>query len=156
LSVVAVDADPIAVGRTWQMAAADRLSILPLVVDIARPTPGTGWQNSECESFVDRARGTFDAVMLLAISHHLLVTERVPLAVILDLIVDLTKDLVIYEWVGPEDPMFQRIARGRLELHRDLTTDLFESTAAAYFQIVLKTQVARDRWVYALRKHESN
>ncbi|MFB3918404.1 MAG: hypothetical protein ACE14M_16870 [Terriglobales bacterium] len=67
----------------------------------------------------------------------------------------MTKDLVIYEWVGPEDPMFRRIARGRLELHKDLTTELFESIAAGHFEIVRKTQVARDRWIYALRKRVS-
>ena len=36
-------------------------------------------------SFLDRARGNFDAVLMLAVIHHMLVTERVPLADILNL-----------------------------------------------------------------------
>ncbi len=52
---------------------------MPLVVDLTRPTPGMGWLNGETPSFLDRACGSFDAVMMLATIHHMLVTERVPL-----------------------------------------------------------------------------
>ena len=75
--VIAIDTDPVVVGKVWQLAERKRLSILPLVVDLARPTPATGWCNAEYPSFLSRATGSFDLVLMLAILHHLLVTELV-------------------------------------------------------------------------------
>ena len=55
--------------------------MLPLVVDLTRPTPAVGWRNQECASFLvtGRRRENFDLVMMLAVVHHILVTERIPL-----------------------------------------------------------------------------
>jgi SAM-dependent methyltransferase len=136
-SVVAIDYDPVVVGAVWRMARAKRLDILPLVVDLCRPTPPIGWLNRECASFLDRARGTFDVVLMLAVIHHMIVTERVPLERILDLAAELTRDLLVIEFIGPEDSMFRRLLRGREELHRDFTIQSFE---------------AASRWLYLLRK----
>ncbi len=83
--VVAIDSDPAVVGILWRESARRNLDILPLVVDLARPTPAVGWRNRECPSFLDRARLAFDAVLMLAAIHHLLVTERIPLEEILEL-----------------------------------------------------------------------
>src|SRR5207249_3979296 len=109
--------DPAVVGATWRRARAEQLDLLPLVVDLAQPTPATGWDNREWPGFLERARGQFDAVLMLAVLHHLLVTERVPLPAILALAAALTRDLAIIEFVAPEDPMFRRLARGREGLH---------------------------------------
>ena len=73
-------ATPAVAGRVWRRAEAERLDILPLVVNLARPSPATGWRNAECPSFLARAEGHADLVLMLAVLHHLLVTERVPLA----------------------------------------------------------------------------
>ena len=102
----------------WRQARAEKLDILPLAVNLTRPSPGTGWRNQECSSFLDRARGKFDAVLMLAVIHHMLVTERVPLAEIIDLAAELTTNLLIIEYVAPDDSMFRRLTRGREELHR--------------------------------------
>ena len=77
-SVVALDGDAAVAGRVWRRAEAERLDILPLVVNLARPSPATGWRNAECPSFLARAEGHADLVLMLAVLHHLLVTERVP------------------------------------------------------------------------------
>ena len=56
---------------------------------------------------------------MLGMIHHLLVTERAPLESILDLAADLTNDGVIIEYIGPEDPMFCSLLRGRDDLYRE-------------------------------------
>jgi hypothetical protein len=122
-------------------------------VNLAQPTPATGWRNQECPSFLDRARGKFDAVLMLAVVHHLLVTDRVPLHDILRLAAELTNDLLIVEFVSPEDAMFQRIVRGREELHRGLTHEVFEAACTQYFDIARSHHLeGATRWLYALRK----
>jgi len=152
-SVVAIDYDPVVVGETWRNAREQRLNILPLVVNLTRPTPGVGWRNRECASFLDRARGGFDAVLMLAVIHHMLVTERVPLREIVDLAAELTNDLLIIEFIAPQDSMFLRLTRGREELHRDLNKTVFENACQKRFEIVRTEHLeGTSRWMYALRK----
>src|SRR5438045_8941211 len=64
-SVVAIDYDPVVAGDVWRNARKERLDILPLAVNLTRPTPGLGWLNQECPSFLDRARGASAAVLRL-------------------------------------------------------------------------------------------
>ena len=152
-SVVALDYDPVVLGDLWRAARAEKLDILPLAVNLTRPSPGTGWLNRESSSFLDRARGKFDAVMMLAVIHHMLVTERVPLPDILDLASELTTGILIIEYVGPADSMFRRLTRGRDELHKDLSTDLFETLCRRHFEIVRAQHVeGTDRTLYLLKK----
>jgi SAM-dependent methyltransferase len=152
-SVVAIDSDAAGVGRIWLRASEKKLDILPLVVDLCRPTPATGWHNRESPSFLDRATGEFEMVMMLAVVHHMLVTERVPLEEILKLASELSTDLLLIEFVEPADPMFRRLVRGRDALYAHLTASYFESACAARFQILRKQPIAQSsRTLYLLRR----
>ncbi len=128
------------------------LPILPLVVDLTRPTPALGWRNGECASFLDRARGSFDAALMLAVIHHMIVSERVPLREIIGLAAEIVTDAVIIEFVAPDDPMFRLIARGRDELHKDLTVEVFEAACREHFEIARSRRVNPTRQLYLLRK----
>jgi hypothetical protein len=152
-SVVALDGDSVVVGKLWRSARERKRNVLPLVIDIARPTPALGWRNQESIAFLNRARGAFDTVFLLAVIHHLLVTERVPLDQIIGLAADLTTRYAVVEYIGPDDPMVRRLARGRDHLHRDLTLTAFESVCLAHFEIVDKAPLPEcSRVLYVLRK----
>jgi SAM-dependent methyltransferase len=152
--VVAIDYDPVVVGNVWRHARTEKLDILPLVVNFTRPSPGIGWRNQECASFLDRARGKFDAVLMLAVIHHMLVTERVPLDDILALASEVTTNILVIEFIAPDDSMFQRLTRGRDELHRGLTPELFESVLRKHqFETVRMLHVeGTKRWLYLLKK----
>ncbi|HEY2017242.1 MAG TPA: class I SAM-dependent methyltransferase [Bryobacteraceae bacterium] len=150
--VVAIDRDPAAVGRLWKSAASHKADILPLVVDIARPPGASGWANEEQPGFLDRARGRFDCVLMLALLHHLIVNERAPLDAIFALAGQLTTRTAIVEYVDPADAQFQQILRGRAELHRDLTTASFETAAGRYFRITGQCEVTPTRRIYTLEK----
>ena len=154
--VVAIDYDPMVIGELWSRCADEKINVLSLVVNLSRPTPGMGWRNQECAAFLDRSRRKFDAVMMLALIHHLLVSERIPLEEIIDLAAELTTDLLIIEYIDPADSMFRRLVRGRDNLHTDLTAEKFESVCQLRFDIV-RTQHFNEtsRWLYLLRKkHE--
>ena len=90
---------------------------------------------------------------MLAVMHHLLVTERIPLLEILDLAADLTTKLLLIEFVGPQDEMFRRLCRGREHLHADLNGPVFEAACRRRFEIVRREQLAGShRSLYLLRK----
>jgi SAM-dependent methyltransferase len=151
--VIAIDTDPVVVGKTWQLAAGKSLNILPLVVDLARPTPAMGWCNAESRSFLDRATGSFDLVLMLAILHHLLVTERIPLPEIVRLAARLSTHYLVIEYVSKEDPMFRKLTRGREILHQDYTREYFEAVCQERFSIIKKQQVQGDlRCLYLLER----
>ncbi len=155
-SVVAIDADPAVVAQTWDRARQQELDILPLVVDLARPTPATGWDNDEASSFLARATGRFDFTLMLAVVHHLLVTEGVPLERIIDLADRLTQDAIVIEHVGPEDAMFQRLLKGREDLHADHSAAKFEAALETHFRIEASEQIPDlDRRLYLARPEAS-
>jgi SAM-dependent methyltransferase len=156
-SVVAIDTDPAVAGKLWREAHAESLEVLPLVVDLTRPTPALGWRNQECASFLERARGSFDLVMMLAVIHHMLVTERIPLGDLLRLAAEMTRGYLLIEFVAPSDPMFVRIARGREMLHKDLTRTAFEAAASVHFDLVRAQPLdGLDRCLYLYRLRLSN
>lgn len=150
--VVAIDPDVDSVDALWREARAHDLPILPLAVDIARPSGAAGWENAECPSFLDRAAGAFECVLMLPEAPHLIVNERVPLRRIFSLAARLTTDLAILEYVDPRDPRFQQIVRGREALHADLTEAAFERAAADHFDVAESVAVTPFRRIYTLRK----
>ena len=152
-SVVAIDRDPAVVGRLWQTARSRKAPVLPIALDIARPSAPLGWNNAECAAFTDRARGGFDAVLMLALVHHLLVSDRVPLDEVIELAARLTTDALIVEYVAPDDPRFREIARGRDDLHRHLSSEVFEAACRRSFDIGRSQAMpGGTRTVYVLRK----
>jgi 2-polyprenyl-3-methyl-5-hydroxy-6-metoxy-1,4-benzoquinol methylase len=151
--VVAIDTDAVVIGETWRRADDEGLDILPLVVNLTRPSPATGWRNCECPAFLDRTRNAFDAVLMLAVIHHMLVSERIPLPEIIDLAAEMTSDILVIEFIAPEDSMFRRLLRGRDQLFSELTPQLFEESCRRRFEIVRSQHLERtSRWLYVLRK----
>ena len=139
--VVATDMDAITVGRLWRQARSAKEDILPLVVDFSSPTPGTGWENSEGISFLSRAKQGFDCVLMLAVVHYLMVTHGIPLEDIVSLASQLARQSLVVEYVGPGDPLFQRLCRGREELYRDFNQEEFESQFLKRFPILRKREI---------------
>jgi SAM-dependent methyltransferase len=155
-AVVAIDSDPAVMGTLWRTASSENLDILPLVVDLTRPTPAVGWRNQECPSFLERAQGRFDLVTMLAVVHHMLVTERIPLEDLLELADDLSRGYVLIEFVAPPDPMFQRIVRGRDELYSHISPAWFETAALSRFELVRSEQIdGLSRWLYLFRRRRA-
>jgi SAM-dependent methyltransferase len=151
--VVAVDLDAACAGAIWRRAREQKLNILPLVVNLARPSPALGWRNGECPSFLDRATGAFDGVLMLALIHHLLVTERIPLEEILRLAYEVTSSLLVIEFIDSKDEMFRRLTRGRESLHASLNAAAFERAGAAHFEIVRSLALpGTQRRVYCLKR----
>ena len=120
-SVVAADGDHDAVEILYRRMRATPADITPMVVDICNPSPAIGFLNRERAAFHDRVRA--DAVLALALIHHLHVSGNLPLAAICELFAVLTRDALVLEFVPPEDPQFQRITRFRLDTYDDMRLD---------------------------------
>lgn len=149
--VVAIDSEVELISKTWEMSRNSHPSILPLVINIANPSPASGWRNEEQKSFLDRARGYFDCVLLLAVVHHMLTTESILLPHIIELAKELSSEHVILEWVHISDPMFVHLSKGRDYSH--LTQEHFEKETLRHFSILEKqTLPGNTRTLYCLKK----
>ena len=90
---------------------------------------------------------------MLAVIHHMLVSERIPMAEIIDLAAEMTSDILVIEFIAPDDSMFRRLVRGRDQLFSELTPQLFEESCRRRFEIVRSQHLERtSRWLYVLRK----
>jgi hypothetical protein len=95
----------------YRSAVASKLTtILPLVVDLANPSPALGWAHRERDSLL--SRGPADLVMALALVHHLALGNNVPLRLIVELLAQLGR-FAIVEFVGRDDPQVQRLLASR-------------------------------------------
>jgi SAM-dependent methyltransferase len=98
--------------------------VLPLVMDLANPSPGIGWRGRERAAFADRAGA--DTVLALALVHHLAIGRNVPLGEVCDFLAGLGRRLVV-EFVDPADPMAQRLLANKpAGLFGDYRRDAFE------------------------------
>jgi hypothetical protein len=135
--VVAWDQDPAAVERHYRAICDAKVTgILPLIVDLADPSPGVGWANRERRSMVDRADA--DVVLALALLHHLAIGRNVPLPRIASFLADLGPNLII-EWVGRDDPMVRRLLATREDVFDTYDLGGFEAAfggPASPFRVV--------------------
>lgn len=116
-------------------------------------SPAVGWRNEENVSFLARAGHSFDAVLMLAVIHHLQGHGWSAGFVDLDLAAEMTTDLLIVEYVPPDDPMFQLLARGRDALYKHLDVSFFEMTCRVRFDILRSQRLgASGRRLYVLEK----
>lgn len=133
-TVVAMDADEATLSRLYQaLRGEDQPRILPLLVDLADPSPNLGWAGNERRDLP--SRGKPDFLLALAVLHHLVITRSVPPDRFVEWIAGLGTELVL-EFAEIEDPMVKRLMRNkrRDEVHdsydlghvRKLLSDHFE------------------------------
>lgn len=107
--IIAMDNDAAAVAACYASERIARANILPVVMDVLNPSPARGWCGRECPPATERLRA--DAVLALAILHHLSIVRRQGFARALDALEAFASDHVIVEFVGPRDPMVARLMR---------------------------------------------
>jgi ribosomal protein L11 methylase PrmA len=133
--VVAADSDHVIIDRLFRsLQQQGPANVLPMVFDIADPSPGLGWKGQERRRLEDRARP--DLIMLLAVIHHLVITANLPLTEVVDWLRSLDAEIV-FEWVPIDDPMARRLAVSKRpnEIHADYREEVLRQLLADRFAI---------------------
>lgn len=137
--VLALDVDWAAVERHYlALKESGERRIMPLLADLADPSPAIGWANRERASLLERANA--DAVIALALVHHLAIGRNVPLSMVSEILARLAPNLVV-EWVPKEDPMVKRLLATREDIFPDYTIDGFRAAFRGDFEIVEEAAV---------------
>jgi ribosomal protein L11 methylase PrmA len=131
--VVAFDIDPAAVERNYRRVRAEgERSLLPLRIDLTNPSPALGWAHRERLSL--EQRGPADALLALALVHHLAIGHNLPLERIAAYLAGLGRMLVI-EFVPKSDSQVQRMLRSRPDIFPHYTREGFEAAFRTCFRI---------------------
>jgi hypothetical protein len=101
--------------------------------------------------------GRFDLVLMLAVIHHLILREQVPLGHIAEVCACLTTRWLVLEWVPPSDPMYQEWLRGRDDLYGRLSEDDLRRAFSPLFTVADRSALGNGRVLFLLeRLHGEN
>jgi len=145
--VIAMDIDHLAVERLYRQLRAEKdEKILPLVMNLAQPSPGLGWRGEERRSLLSRGRP--DLTLCLALIHHLVLSATIPIPEVLRLLASLGGDLVI-EFPTRDDPMVEKLLLHKGQKHEEYNRQNFERHLAASFSIKKSMQIGSGtRYLY--------
>jgi hypothetical protein len=132
--VVAMDSDKLVVDllyRSLRQKGPD--NIVPIVLDLSKPSPGLGWRGAERRPFLER--NTPDLVLFLAVIHHVAITANVPLPEIIAFLRSLDATIVL-EFPTEDDSMVRRLVKNKQAgVHDDYRLDRFEAALSPAFTV---------------------
>lgn len=151
MPTLAFDVDPGAVEHNYTRVKTNQEThLLPLLLDLTNPSPSLGWNHQERDSFV--ARGPAGAVLALALIHHLVIGNNVPLLALTDFFAQLSRWLVI-EFVPKSDSQVKRLLASREDIFPDYTPEDFEAVFKTRYKIHRKTAIDQsERLLYWMER----
>jgi hypothetical protein len=119
-------------------------------MDVANPSPSTGFANKERLNFFKRVKT--DAVVALALIHHLVIGRNISLQVLAEWFSSISNQLII-EFVPRDDEKVKQMLASRKDVFTDYTASAFESVFRRYFMIKHREQVpGTTRTIYLMEK----
>ena len=154
--VLSCDIDPIAVEKNYRQAReAKETTILPLLIDLTNPSADLGWANSERASFTSRVAAQTDAILALAIIHHLAISNNLPLGHIAEYFAGLAPWLII-EFVPKSDSQVKILLATREDIFPEYTATGLETAFGKRYEIIDRLSVAdSERTVYLMKRRSS-
>ncbi len=123
-------------------------SVYPLVFDITNPSPGIGFANSERSPL--NWRSNPDAILLLALLHHLCISHNLPFRHLAEYFHSFNC-VVVVEFVDREDSQVRRLCDSKGELDNWYTREEFERCFAQRFRITSRADLSDScRSIYLL------
>jgi hypothetical protein len=138
---VAFDIDPIAVERNYIAVresfrgggSMNNINMLPLLLDLTNPSPAIGFANRERGSLEVRQKP--DCILMLAVIHHLAISNNLPLGMIAKWLASLCENLII-EFVPKEDSQVKVLLATRDDIFPDYNLQGFEVAFGEYFTLI--------------------
>ncbi|MBS1558145.1 MAG: SAM-dependent methyltransferase [Bacteroidetes bacterium] len=151
--VLSTDVDFLAVEQNYIQAKKENDEhLLPLVLDIANPSPGIGWKNLERPAFLQRVKP--DLIVMLAVVHHLVHTHHLHFGMLAQLAASLAPYLII-EFVPPDDSQIKKLPplpSAKQELYSEAC---FEKEFGNYYSPLQKIKINHSGRVLYLFQRKS-
>ncbi|MBI4043161.1 MAG: SAM-dependent methyltransferase [Deltaproteobacteria bacterium] len=152
ISTIAIDSDAAVTEAHYLRCKKEKnSSILPLLIDLENPSPSLGWGGEE--RFALHERGRADALLCLALIHHL-AAKGIPLHLMASYFAKLSSTLII-EFVPKEDPQIQCIIQSHEGLFAHYDQNGFEQAFSDYFRIISAHPIREStRVIYWMQKRD--
>ena len=153
VQTIASDFDPYCINALYnEIKKNGERNILPIIIDLSKPSPAIGVNNEERDSFIKRTN--VDMIFALALIHHLAIGKNIPLDKIAALFQRMCRYLII-EFVPKQDEKIQLMLAGKNDIYTDYTEENFLVAFKQYFTIVENETIAGSaRTLYLMKKHE--
>jgi hypothetical protein len=139
MTVVATDTDSRCINKLYlDTTKNNALNILPLVVDVANPSPAIGFNNRERGAFHERIQT--ELVLALALIHHLVIGRNIPLRALAGYFHRIAPQLII-EFVPRQDEKVKQMLKSRPDIFVDYDQENFENYFSLYFTIAEQVKV---------------
>lgn len=149
-AAVSFDFDQRALETAFARASSENLSMTPLFLDAANPSPSQGWRQRERAGLSERAAA--DAMVALAFVHHLAIARNVPLDDVVDWLTGMAPQGII-EFVPKNDPMVQELLSLRRDIFPNYTEEAFRARLLMHGEIVTcKKVTASGRTLFWYRR----
>ena len=151
ISTLAFDIDPGVIEKAYRQCVENsEVNLFPLLLDLTNPSPSIGWHLNERKSFLER--GPADAVLALALIHHLAIANNVPLHRLAEFFSDIGNWLII-EFVPKSDSQVERMLATRTDIFPNYTSTHFENAFGEKFNILRSEAIKEsDRRLYLMKK----
>jgi len=148
---VSLDADTWAVEKNYlETVEKNERDIFPLVWDLNNPSPAIGWANEERLPLSQR--NFPDAVLALALVHHLVINNNIPFAKIASFFSRIAGFLIV-EFIPSDDEQAKKMIVLREDIFSFYTRDTFESEFQRFFTIRAAVQINDSpRWLYLMER----
>ncbi len=145
--LVAADIDHLAVEKHYRsLQQSNVTNILPMVLNLADPSPSWGWGLAERKSLAER--GKPDLILALALIHHMVITANIPVEEFIAWLAGLGGHLVI-EFVSRDDEMVKRLLMNKKDQYSDYYLEPFEASLKRHFEIVERLPLGSgNRYLY--------
>ena len=130
--VIAIDFDHSAINKLYASVKRDGKNILPLVIDLANPSPAIGLNNQERSSFIDRMQ--VDVALALALVHHLSIGKNIPFVQLSELFRKMTNYLIV-EFVPKDDEKVQLMLKDKKDVYQDYNEKNFLDALGNHFSV---------------------
>jgi len=149
--IISFDIDPMTVEENYlEIKKKGEKNLLTLVMDFTNPSSGLGWENEERMSLTER--GPVDAVMALALVHHLAISNNVPLSRIAEYFSKLGRHLIV-EFVPKTDTQVKKLLATRKDIFPAYEQTSFEKEFSQYFVVNRRENIAdSERLLYLMKK----
>ncbi len=114
------------------------LPLLPLVNDLANPSPSVGWAHAERDSLGARANAQLS--LALGLVHHLAIGNNLPLPHVMKWLRSLSPSAIV-EWIPKEDSQVQRLLATRGDIFPEYDLEGFERALHPYFDVAVQRAI---------------
>jgi SAM-dependent methyltransferase len=153
--VISADYDDECISRLYLRAKSEPSlvnKLHPIIFNLGDALGSTGAGGIEFSSAIERIGNVADCVLMLGLLHHLLISESIPMPMLIQIISKMTQDYAILELVDPNDVQHQLLCEQRNRNGSILSINEQRNQLASAFDLIDEIETIPNHRLLCLMK----